>query len=109
MKRKYPMSMFAMGVILNLIKSWYFLIVIFLFSIISIISHNASFVLPLAVTIVWLLYAFITQLRHRKAVLRKSENESLNELYDKMFADNQKGYRNIIDTVDDIIKDQDDE
>ena len=97
-----------MGVVLNLVKSWYLIIVILLLSLIIIVFHYFSPIIPLAFAVVWLLFAIIKQLWYRKVSLKKSEDKNVNELFDKMFADNQKGYKNVVDTVDEIIKNQTD-
>jgi hypothetical protein len=53
--------------------------------------------------------AIMQQFRNRKILLSNFENEETDEMFDKMFADNSKGYKNVIVTVNEIIKNYDSE
>jgi len=88
-KRKYPFSLFVMGTFLNLIRLWLGFIVVIILLIICLVNP----IVPI-----------IKQLRDKNILLSHFDNEETDELLDKMFADNSKGYKNVTDAVDEIIK-----
>ena len=102
MKRKYPSSLFIMGIFLNLLKTWYILLLA-IFLLIAVFIGEMSILVPVAILVVWIVVAIVVQLRYRKIALTLSPNENVNDIFDSMFADNDKGYRNVIDTINDII------
>lgn len=103
-KRKYPFSMFFMGTILNLIRLWSGFIIVIILFIICTVNPIVPIAIPIALTGLLVLIAIIQQYRNRKIMLSHFNNDETNELLDKMFADNSKGYKNITDAVDEIIK-----
>lgn len=102
LKRKYPSSLFIMGIFLNLLKTWYILLLA-IFLLIAVFIGEMSILVPVAILVVWIVVAIVVQLRYRKIALTLSPNENVNDIFDSMFADNDKGYRNVIDTINDII------
>lgn len=103
-KRKYPTSMFIMGTILNLIKIWYCFIAVIIVFIICRIKPAVPITLPFVMIGILILIAIFQQFRNRKVLLSDCGNEENNESLDKMFADNSKGYKNVKDAVDELIK-----
>lgn len=103
--RKYPTSLFVFGLILNLMKTWYLAVVSFLIYIFSNISSLIPFWLPIMSLCVWLVLAFIKQLKYRKTILTKSDNEEINNLWDKVFDTNNPNWRKtLIDDVNETIE-----
>lgn len=105
-KRKYPFSMFLMGTILNLIKLRYCFIPVIILFILCWIKEYISIMIPFATLGCLLFIAIFQQFRIRKGLLSGCGKEENRELLDKMFADNSKGYSNVIDAVDEIIRNQ---
>jgi len=91
-----------MGIFLNLLKTWYILLLA-IFLLIAVFIGEMSILVPVAILVVWIVVAIVVQLRYRKIALTLSPNENVNDIFDSMFADNDKGYRNVIDTINDII------
>lgn len=103
-KRKYPLNMFFMGTILNLIRLWPYFIVVIILYIICLINPIVPIAIPILFLVILVLIAVMQQLRNRKILLSNYKNEETDELLDKMFTDNSKGYKNVTDTVNEIIK-----
>lgn len=104
-KRKYPFSMFCMGTILNLIKLWPYYIVAIIFSIIHLFNPIVPIEIPILLIGISIIIAMLQEFRQIKILLSHFEDEETNDLLDKMFSDNSKGYKNVIEAVDEIIKD----
>lgn len=106
-RRKYPFSMLIMDFILFLIKRWHLLVgIIFLF-ILRIFIPEIPVALPLLLLAGLFGFLVIEVLKHKKALLEMNPNQETNELLDKMFADNNLGYKNIINAVDEIVQKHD--
>lgn len=103
-KRKYPISMFIMGTILNLFKLWQCFIVVIILFIICRVKPALPITIPIVMTGILILIAMLQQFRARKILLSPAENKEADELLDKMFADNSKGYKNVTDAVDEVMK-----
>jgi hypothetical protein len=103
-KRRYPFSMFCMGTILNLIKMWPLLIAIVVLGIICLVSPVVPIFIPIVLAGILVVTAILQQLGYMKILLSHFEDEETNDLFDKMFMDNSKGYKNVTDTVNEIIK-----
>jgi len=103
-KRKYPVSMFIMGVVLNLIKSWYVFILVIISFLTCIFFYRALVIVPVVLIFVWFTVAIIKQLQYGKAALNFNGDEETNALFNKMFADNSRGYENVIDIVAESIE-----
>jgi len=107
-KRKYPIGMFIMGVVLKLfLNKWRLLVfgLALLLAVARIFFPIIPIVIPLALLFIWLASAIVSMLIDRKTVLDIKDNGEGVSL-DKMFADNNKGYRNVIDTVNEYIDNQ---
>ena len=104
MKRKYPASLFVMGVFLELFRLRLILLLVVLLLTAGIFIPD----IPLAVSgllfVVCLTIAIFKQIRQRNTITTMNPHAEANDLLNKMFADNDKGYRNVIDAVDEIIK-----
>jgi len=99
MNRKYPMSMFLFGVINNLITKWYIILLAIVVLLLRIPLPGIPVFVPFIILGILLIYAVIEQTWYRKAVLNL-HGESVDEFLDQAFADNGKGFRNIINAVD---------
>lgn len=93
-----------MGMFLELLRKWAIIIAIISLFVIRLVIPAMPIAIPLIFLTALLAFATIKQLKHRKTILNMNLNEDANELLDKMFADNKKGYRNVIDTVNEIIE-----
>ncbi len=102
-KRKYPFSMFCMGTILNLFKMWPCFIVVIIVAIICLVKPVIPIAIPLVLLGILVLTAIIKQYKNKKILLSHFEDKKADELLDKMFSNNSKGYKNVTDAVDDII------
>ncbi len=84
-KRQYPLSLFIGGVILNLIKTFYMLILIVILFIIGAFGlkafTNAALIL-LALDLIW---AIALQIRYRSILLKDSDNPEYNDILDQCF------------------------
>ena len=108
MKRKYPWSMFFMDVIIFLLKTWYASIVIIFIFILRLIMLDIPLAIVPILVIVWVILAITRAVIHKNALLNMNPNEETNALLDKMFANNDKGYKNVVEAVDEIIKEYND-
>lgn len=93
-----------MGTILNLIRLWQCFIVVIILCIIRLVNPIVPIAIPIVFIGILVLIAIMQQFRNRKILLSHFENEETNELLDKMFVDNSKGYKNVTDAVNEIIK-----
>ena len=105
--RKYPFSMVIMDMVFFLIRRWRFVVGIILLFIVRIFIPQIPVALPLLLLSALLFVTVVEALRHKKALLEMNPNEETSELLDKMFADNNLGYKNIINAVDEIIEKHD--
>jgi hypothetical protein len=103
LKRKYPGSMFIMGIVLGLLKKWYILLLVILLFIVRVFAPDIPSFLPFVILAVYLIWAIVTQLKYRSTILNMKPGDNM---LDKMFANNDSGYRNVIDTVNEIIEKQ---
>jgi hypothetical protein len=99
-KRKYPMSIFIMGVVVCLFRTWYILAITIFIYFVSLFHPDTSTRIALIPLIVWIFLAIIKQLIYRKTLLSMNPDD---DLFNKMFADNDKGYKNVTQAVDEII------
>lgn len=102
--RKYPLSMFITGVVLELIKMWYFLVLTILIFLVRLFISGISIVIPFVALTAWVVMAIIRQFKNKRTILNMNGDEDTNNLLDKMFTDNYRGYKNIIDSVNEIIE-----
>jgi len=107
MKRKYPTSMFIMGIIIELFKMRMLLLVAVIFLLAQFFIEQIPILAPLLIFAVCIVIAIFRQIKQRNAMLTMNPNAETNDLINKMFADNDKGYKNIIDAVDEIIEQND--
>ena len=85
-----------MGIVFRLIKKWYILMIVVMLFFARAFFPSITPLLPLSILVIWLLIAIIAQLIDRNVLLKmKPDDELLND----MFADNDRGYKNIIDAV----------
>lgn len=96
--------MFFMGTILNLMKLWPYFIVVVLLGIICLIFPVVPIVIPILFIGILVLVVVVQQYKNRKTLLSRYDDENTNELLDKMFANNSRGYGNVTDAVNEIIK-----
>jgi hypothetical protein len=92
------------GTILNLIKMWPLLIAIVVLGIICLFSPVVPIFIPIVLAGILVVTAILQQLGYMKILLSHFKDEETNDLLDKMFMDNSKGYKNVTDTVNEIIK-----
>jgi len=97
MKRKYPLSIFLIGIIIELIKRWYFPLLALFFTIIP----NISAVIPTILLSIWVILGVVTQLIYVFMFINMDPDD---ESLDRMLMDNGRGYENIVDEVLDIMK-----
>ena len=105
--RKYPFSMFLMDMVFFLIRRWQFVVGIILLFVVRIFIPQIPVALPLLLLVALLFVTVVEALRHKKALLEMNPNEETSELLDKMFADNNLGYKNITHAIDEIIEKHD--
>jgi MFS superfamily sulfate permease-like transporter len=97
-KRKYPLSFFIMGIIMDLIRTWYILVLGLLVFLVRIFIPNVPSVIFPILLVIWVAHAIVNQLRVRHISLN---DESLG----KMFEDNGKtASENIIEGVSELIE-----
>ena len=103
--RKYPLSLFIMGTLLELIKAWYILALILLLIILRAFYSKIPVFILVALFAVWFALAVFRQIRNRKILINTdSTDEETNDLIDKMFKDNGRGYKNVVDAVNEVIE-----
>ena len=105
--RKYPLSMTIMDIIYFLIKKWFLVVGTILLFIIRIFMPEIPVALPVLLLVGLLAFAVVDALKQKKALLEMNPNEETSDLLNKMFADNNLGYKNIINAVDEIIEKHD--
>ena len=96
--------MFVMGFLLELMKRFPLLLLAVVLFITHIFVPELPLFVPLLILGIWFAWAFIAEMKIRARVLTIDANPSSNELLDKMFADNGKGYRNSVDAVNEIVR-----
>ena len=100
-KRKYPWSMFITGIIIYLIKTWYLPVLTLILILVRLFIFDIFILIALIPLIIWILWAILRQVLDSKAIINmKPDDDMLN----KMFADNNKGYKNVIESVEEIIE-----
>jgi len=104
MKRKYPTSMFIMGIVIELFKMRIVLLIAIILLLAQFFIEQIPALIPLLVFAICIIVAILKQMKQRNAILTMNPNDEANDLINKMFADNNRGYRNIIDAVDEIIE-----
>ena len=97
-----------MDVIIFLLKTWYVPIVIIFILILRLIMPDIPIVIVPILGTVWIMSAITKAIIHKNALLNMSPNEETNALLDKMFANNDKGYKNVIEAVNEIIDEHQD-
>lgn len=107
-KRKYPFSMFCIGTILNLFRMWPYFIIVLIAAIICLVNPVIPIAIPFVLLGLLILIAILQQYKNKKILLSRFEDEKTDELLDKMFPNNAKGYKNVTDAVDDIINNKKD-
>jgi len=103
-KRKYPTSMFITGIVIELFKMRIVLLIAIILLFAQFFIEQISILIPLIIFAICIVVAIFKQMKQRNAILTMNPNDEANDLINKMFADNNRGYRNIIDAVDDIIE-----
>ncbi|MCL1872900.1 MAG: hypothetical protein FWF85_02150 [Clostridiales bacterium] len=103
-KRKYPISLFIMGLVFNFLKNWPITVAVLLLFIIRLFLPAIHIIIPLILLIALLVFAVIKELIQMKNVLNMNPNEEANELLDKMFPSTNPSYKNVIKAVDEIIE-----
>ena len=104
MKRKYPTSMFIMGIVIELFKMRIVLLIAIILLLAQFFIEQIPALIPLLIFAICIIVAILKQMKQRNAILTMNPNDEANDLINKMFADNNRGYRNIIDAVDEIIE-----
>jgi len=104
MKRKYPTSMFIMGMIIELFKMRMILLIAAILLLAQFFIEQLPILAPILIFAACIVIAIFKQIKQRNAMLTMNPNDETNDLINKMFADNDKGYINIIDAVDEIIE-----
>ena len=82
-KKRYPISLFMMGVFLNLFSNYLLLLLLIISLIVKILIPSIPILIPLVITAIWIAWAIIKQFRYMKLILESDE-----PLFDRMFADN---------------------
>ena len=62
-------------------------------------------IIPIILLTAWFFFDLLAQFKNRKIMLNMNENKETTELLDKISANNNKGYKNTIDAVSEIIED----
>lgn len=113
MERKYPVSFFVMGILLNLVKYIFIGLVGTIFLIIGFSGVNICKTIGIVILTGYLVLCVIEQLINRSTILKESNNSELNEFLDHAFGVNKQDETNlspsqrIINIVEDKIKSQD--
>ena len=76
-KRKYPMSVFIMGTILNLFRMWYGFVPVIISFIVCMVEPSVSIMIPLGILGIMIAIAVIQQLKNRKILLLFDGDEKL--------------------------------
>lgn len=87
-KRKYPLSFFFLGVIINMIRTFYVAVLILLLLVIGLVNNNIYIKISGGILCLWIIFAVVEQIQIRKTVLNKSKNEEFNHIMDVMFGEN---------------------
>jgi hypothetical protein len=87
-KRRYPISFFFLGVIGNLLRTFYVGGLIFLLWIIGLVSNSIFIKISSGILWIWIIFAVVEQIHIRKTCLSKSENENFNRMLDGIFDEN---------------------
>jgi hypothetical protein len=109
MERKYPTSMFIVGFLIYLLRMRIFLLLAIIMLVVQFFIPRVPVELPLAILVGCIIVALVRQISDKNALMTMNPNPETSELLDKMFADNNKGARNITDAVDEIIARQEGE
>lgn len=96
--------MFVVGLFFKLIKIWFILALAILLFVLLIFVPEMPIAIPCAVLILWFALAIIQQCKDVRTLLHMNGNDSTNDLLDEMLKDNNKGYRNVVDAVNEIIE-----
>ena len=103
MKRKYPWSMFITGIIIYLIKTWYLPVLTILLTLIRLFIFDMFVWIVFIPLIIWIIWALSKQIYYSKAIINMNPDD---DLLNKMFADNGMGYKNVIESVNEIVNNQ---
>jgi hypothetical protein len=112
MKRKYPMSIFIIGIIQNLVKYVFIGLVGVLFLIIGFFGNDIFITIGRIILICYFILCVMEQFIIRSASLKESSNPEFNEFMDAAFGiDNQdennfSPHQKIINIVEEKIKSQ---
>lgn len=68
-KRKYPISFFILGVISNMIRTFYVGVLILLLLIIGLVSNNIFIKISGGILCIWIIFAVVEQIQIRKIAL----------------------------------------
>jgi hypothetical protein len=93
-----------MGVVIELLKMRMILLVAIILLIAQIFIEPLPAFVPILIFAACFAVALFNQIKQRNAILTMNPHDEANDLLNKMFADNDKGYKNVIDAVDEIIE-----
>ena len=106
MNKKYPLSLFIIGFVMNIFGRFFFLFLPALILLIGGIWSKVSLYIGIALLVLDVILSFIEQLRIRNTTLEDSENPDFKEFRDAVLSPDWKN--NIKNMVEDKIKDEDD-
>jgi len=101
MKRKYPMSLFFTGMVLDLMKRWH----LPLLALVLLLVPNTLAVVPVIPLILWVAISAITQVISAITISKMLPGD---ESFDRMFMDNGRGHENIVNETIEIMKNKSD-
>jgi len=99
-RRKYPLILFVMGIIIELFRKWFILIPLM---VLLFFPAVITITIPILLLIALVSFAVTKTLKYRKTILNAEPNKEASDMLDEIFADNNKGYKNIIEVVDELI------
>ena len=99
-ERKYLWSMFITGIIIYLLGIWYLPVLAILLYLVRLFIHDIFIWIVLFPLIIWIIWAISKQIYYSKAIIKMNPDD---DLLNKMFLNNCKGYKNVIESVQAII------
>lgn len=85
MKRRYPISRFLIGILQNMIRYCFILLLAVIFFVIGAFHHPVCLYIGIAVVCIYFLICIIEQFIIRAVSLRPSNNQAFNNEMDKFF------------------------
>lgn len=112
MKRRYPISLFLMGLLLNLGKFIWIALIGIVFLVIGFMGNSVCTTIGVVIMILYVLICLIQQIVYVVVFYQKGDNAEFNSFLDMAFTKNDPGGKNrssrqrVIDHVNEIIEEQ---